>query len=70
MFYLPHSTEPDGDDASKNSTLPIIAGLVNDLSTRRFVSLPLWTTLQVRLTQYTVMPFIMNFDLSGFLKFL
>lgn len=51
MYYLPLSAETGGD-ASKNGTLPIVAGLVNDLSTRRFVSLPLWTSLQVCQNQF------------------
>lgn len=46
MYYLPRPNDADGDDVSRSNALPIIAGLVNDLSTRRFVSLPLWTTLQ------------------------
>lgn len=49
MYYSPRPNDVEGDDVSRNNALPIIAGLVNDLSTRRFVSLPLWTTLQVRL---------------------
>lgn len=47
MLYLPQPTDLESDDAARASALPVISGLVNDLSTRRFVSLPLWTTLQV-----------------------
>lgn len=46
MFYLPSPSDTESVDSPRNTTLPIIAGLVNDLATRRFVSLPLWTTLQ------------------------
>lgn len=46
MYYLPPVSESETEEASRNIALPVIAGLVNDLSTRRFVSLPLWTTLQ------------------------